>query len=220
MSVEIIPTIMAADIFNLSQELEKLSIAGIRSLHVDIDVTSIQENSAIGIGLCKSISAGLRKAEINVCIFGGVSEASVVELLEIPAQSIAFHVDSVTDWKNYLKIAKRFGCKVGLAISLDSSDKYYIDYLDGIDRLVILAEIDDQERSKLIIEKISRLRSLIDNNGFETSLFVDNISDSNIQNYFEAGANGFIVGCPIFDEDDYYIAMSRLRKKIEIRKNR
>ena len=67
-----------------------------------------------------------------------------------------------------------------------------------------------------VLDKLKTARNIIDNSGFDIRLEIDGgVKLSNIADIASAGADMFVAGTALFDEDDYFKVITRFREQIE-----
>jgi len=74
-----------------------------------------------------------------------------------------------------------------------------------------------QEFIDSVLEKVRKMRSIIDDNNLEMRLEIDGgIKLENIKEVAEAGADTFVSGSAIFGEPDYIEVIQKMRKTLKV----
>ncbi len=105
---------------------------------------------------------------------------------------------------------------VGLAIRSHQTLETYKPYIGGIDRLLLIpsrSESNQLDYSQLLIAT-ANARSMIDAMGQTIALVVADATFANIDRFVDVGADVFIVGQSLFNQDDYYTAIKKLHNKV------
>lgn len=198
----LIPDIMAADVFNISKEMENLLIAGVDTVHICIS----HQNQKFGLRLCEAVRRSAFSTNIHVSICGDVTSTIIDKLVDLSVRSISIQVDSTSNWIALYRKIKDRGCEVGVILNGNAEVEQYSGYLSDINRVFVTAEVSDFEEVNIKnqLDCIAKVRSLIMDGNCPVRIIAANANLQTIDLYVQAGADSFIVGRSIFDEDDYY----------------
>ena len=216
-TVEVEPSLYAADFSRLGDQVEMLLRAGARVFHFDIGDGHFVEPVTVGPVVLHSIEAMVHRE-------GGVFDCHLMvddpehyfgALQSAGADSVTFHLEAVQDPPALAARAKARGFQVGLAVNPETSVEDVPPRADGFD-LVLCMSIhpgySGQDFMPEALDRISWLRSALPE---RTHLQVDGgIANSNIRSVYEAGADLIVCGTAIFGMEDLPRAYRRLVQEL------
>jgi len=134
------------------------------------------------------------------------------------ASCVIFHAAGTTATRQACAAVRRQGAKVGLAIGPDTPVDSCLEVIDQFDRLLIMTAgipgISGRPFMKELLQKVSRVRSLVDKRRLRLPVQVDGgISPGTIGLAAAAGAEMFVAGSAIFQQPDPVAAVQLLRSR-------
>ena len=219
---EISASMMCSDLVDLRKTIEIFEKNGIERLHIDMMDGNFVPNFGLGVDYIR----GLRKLtsiplDIHLMVKDPEYKLQWIGIQETDIVSIhyesSFQVQRVLDW------LKPFGCKRFLAINPAtpvSSLEEVLDYIDGINLLMVNPGFAGQKIVPSTIKKAVKVISLLKSVGREDIIVeVDgNITPENAKILRTIGASMFVAGTSaIFKGNvkDYEDNIISLRKHIE-----
>ena len=114
---------------------------------------------------------------------------------------------------------KDSGCAAGFAVNPAEDLHFVKNYIEELD-LALLMSVNPgfggQKFIDSVLNKITKVRSLIEKNNLNTRLEVDGgINLENISQIASAGADTFVAGSAIFNENDYSAIIKKMRSSLE-----
>lgn len=214
----IAPSILSADFARLGEEVEKVLQAGADWIHIDVMDNHYVPNLTVGPLVCKALRDYGIKAPLDVHLMIEPVDAIIPAFVEAGASMITFHPEASKHVDRTITLIKKLGCQVGLAFNpatpLDCLD-YTLSSLDLILIMTVNPGFGGQSFIPGMIDKIKRVRGLIDQSGREINLSVDGgVSEKNIANIAKVGANVFVAGSAIFCQKDYAKAIALFRQQL------
>lgn len=198
---EIAPSILSADFTRLGEEITAVSEGGAKILHVDVMDGQFVPNITIGLPVVRS----LRKAtEMTIDCHLMIEEPNryAVKFVEAGADMVSVHVEADVHLQRTLVAIREAGGKAGVAINPGtplSSLEEALPFADFILLMSVNPGFGGQKFIHTSVDKLRRLRTLIDQRGLDTKIEIDGGVDAdNIAELVEAGAEMFVAGSAIF----------------------
>ncbi len=215
----IAPSLLSADFARLGEEAVNVLKAGGDMLHLDVMDNHYVPNLTVGPLVCDALRKYGIKAPIDVHLMTRPVDSLIVDFAKAGASHITFHPESTDHIDRSLALIHTHGCKAGLALnpatSLDCLE-YVMDQLDLILVMSVNPGFGGQKFIPSSLEKIKKLRTLIDKSGKKIRLAVDGgINTENIHEVANAGADMFIMGSAIFTQPDYAHIINKARQALQ-----
>ena len=213
-TVEVEPSLYAADFSRLGEQIEILLRCGARVFHFDVGDGHFVEPVTIGPIVLESIAPLIHRE-------GGVIDCHLMvdepahhfgQLQSAGADSVTFHYEAGSgDPRTLAAAARERGFHVGLAFNPETNVDDVAAFADAFD-LVLCMSIhpgySGQAFMPEALERIARLRAMLPPN---VHLQVDGgISNDNIRSVYDAGADLIVCGSAIFGMEDLPRAYRRL----------
>jgi ribulose-phosphate 3-epimerase len=212
-TVEVEPSLYAADFARLGEQIETLLRAGARVFHFDVGDGHFVEPITTGPIVLQAIApiihgeGGVVDCHLMVDDpehhFGGFQDAG--------ADSVTFHVEAVTDPAEVAARARSHGFQVGLALNPETSVEDVVPHADAFDLVLCMSIHPGYSGQEFMPDAIDRLRRLRESLPATVHLQVDGgITNRNIRGVHDAGADLIVCGTAIFGMEDLPRAYRRL----------
>ena len=214
----IAPSILSADFSQLGNEVRAVIEAGADWIHFDVMDNHYVPNLTIGPMVCRSLRKAGISAPIDVHLMASPVDELVSMFADAGANIISFHPEASLHIDRTLQQIQSLNCKAGLVFNPGTSLQALDYVLEKIDVILVMSVNPGFGGQKFIptaLEKIRKVRKIIDESGRKIRLQVDGgINKDNIKSIADAGAATFVAGSAIFDVEDYNLAISNLRAKL------
>ena len=214
----IAPSILAADFARLGEDTAAALAAGADWVHFDVMDNHYVPNLTIGPMVLQSLRKYGISAPVDVHLMVKPVDRIVPDFAKAGASLISFHPEASEHIDRTIGLIKESGCQAGLvfnpATSLDCLD-YVLDKLDLVLIMSVNPGFGGQKFIPMALEKLRRVRRLIDERGLAVRLEVDGgVTAQNIGAIAAAGADTFVAGSAIFHARDYAAEIAAMRKAI------
>ena len=200
-SIKIAPSILSADFGQLGSEIKKLEKAGADMIHIDVMDGHFVPNLTIGPPVIKNL-----KKYTNVPFDVHLMISPVHKYIEDYAKSgadiITIHPEATNNLEKSIELIKSFKKKIGVSLNPETSLDKLNGVLEKLDLVLIMSVnpgFGGQAFIKKTLDKVKKLRSIIDNLGLKTEIEVDGgINFDNAKSIINAGANILVSGTTVF----------------------
>ncbi|MBL8124988.1 MAG: ribulose-phosphate 3-epimerase [Blastocatellia bacterium] len=199
--MEIAPSILSADFARLAEAIDAVEVGGATVLHVDVMDGHFVPNITIGLPVVRS----LRKAtSMTIDTHLMISEPGryAVEFVNAGANMVSVHVEADDHLNRTLTSIREAGAKAGVAINpatpLGTLEEA-LPYADFVLLMSVNPGFGGQKFVPTSIDKLRRLRRMIDDRGLNVRIEIDGgIDANNIAEVCEAGAEIIVAGSAVY----------------------
>jgi ribulose-phosphate 3-epimerase len=217
-TVEIEPSLYAADFAHLGEQVEYLLHAGARVFHFDVGDGHFVEPVTMGPIVLKSIAPIIRAAGgvIDCHLMVDNPEHQFPQIKEAGGDSVTFHVEVSEEPWNTIKAARDLELGVGVAFNPETEVEAAVEASLGADLALCMSIHPGYSGQEFLPEslwRIDRLRKQL-----PSSLFVQvdgGITAENAPDVRKVGADLIVAGSAIFGMEDLPRAYRRLVKALQ-----
>jgi ribulose-phosphate 3-epimerase len=216
-TVEIEPSLYAADFARLGEQVTYLLNAGARVFHFDIGDGHFVEPVTIGPVVLKSIAPIVHGSDglLDCHLMVENPERHIPQVAAAGGDSVTFHVEACDDVPAVLALAREHRLGVGVAFNPRTDVEEAVEAAADADLALCMSIHPGYSGQEFMPEALERLRELRRLLPADVFVQVDGgISQENVRAAYEAGANLLVVGSAIFHREDLPRAYHRLVREL------
>ena len=204
MEYKLSPSILAADVSRLGDELAVVSGAGADYIHIDIMDCMFVHNISFGV----PVVAGIRKCvdtffDVHLMVTEPVRY--IRPFAEAGADGITVHAEACENLEETIDAIRGLGKKAAVSIKPGTDIDGILSILPKVYMVLVMTVEPGYGGQKIrrdTFEKIRRLRKHIDENGYDVDIEVDGgINLETARDVLDAGANVIVAGTKVFKGD-------------------
>jgi ribulose-phosphate 3-epimerase len=213
------PSIYAADLARLGEQVESVLDGGARVLHVDVGDGNFVEPIMIGGAVVESIEPLVhgRGAKLDCHLMVERPERQIAQLARAGADSVTFHVETTDDAARTAALARELGLGVGLAFVPATAVDAAADAALAADvDLVLCMTVEPGYAGQRLLDasfaRVRRLRELLPPS---MRIQVDGgVAAENLRRLRDAGVSLFVAGGSVFRNGDPGRAYAELARAV------
>lgn len=201
MATMISPSLLAADFLNLQREVEMINNSEADWLHLDIMDGVFVPNISFGFSVLEAISKQCKKP-MDVHFMTVNPEQFIERTAKLGAMMMNVHYEACTHLHRTIQEIHQAGMKAGVTLNPSTPVCMLEDILGDVDMVLLMSVNPGFGGQKFIegtIEKVQRLRQMIDSKGCHTLIEVDGgVQEETAPRLVKAGADVLVSGSYIF----------------------
>ncbi len=226
MKIEIAPSILAADVSTMGQEVAKVEAAGCRYLHIDIMDGHFVPNLSYGPHVVKCLRPHSQMV-FDVHLMISDPKKYIPDYVKAGADLITVHAEVAESKEELLALAEQihsFGIRAGVSVKPGTPAEVLEGLLDKFELVLVMSVepgFGGQSYIESVNDKIRALREMADRENPALDIEVDGgIGKDTIHMPVAAGANILVAGSSVFGAEDagkaakelYALAMQEAEK--------
>lgn len=213
-SALIAPSLMAANMLSLKDEVKAVETAGADWLHLDIMDGHFVPNLTFGPDIIKQLRA-VSSLPFDVHLMVEPVELCIDLYQKAGADHITIHAEATLALHENLKNIRKLGCKAGVSIKPNTPIECIINVLEIVD-LVLVMSVNPgfygQAFIPAALEKIAQLKKLREEKKLTFLIVVDGgVNTQNASAIINAGGDVLVAGNSVFKQQDYQKAIRDLK---------
>ena len=199
--VKIAPSILAADLLDIKNEVINADNAGAEFIHIDIMDGHFVPNLSFGYNMVKTLRP-ITKKILDVHLMISPVEPFIKEFINAGSDIISFHPEADKNTKEIISIIKKSNCKVGIAVHPNIKIEEIKEFLNDVDLVIIMTVIPGFGGQKFLedqVQKISELKEIRKNINANYEIEIDggiNFQTSKI--CIDKGADILVAGSYVY----------------------
>ena len=202
------PSLLAANFYNLKEDIEVLQNNNIEYLHLDIMDGVFVNNISFGFPVINEIKKHNVHFIMDAHFMIIEPEKYIDRAKEVGCDIFTFHYEAVNNNKNIMSIIDKIhstGMKAGISIKPNTKVDEIYSFLDRID-LVLVMSVEPGFGGQKFIEdsllKVKKLKEYKDINNLSFIIEIDGgINAENIKKIKDAGCDLIVAGSAVFKND-------------------
>ena len=214
MKTQILPSLLAADLGRLADELRRAEASGADAIHLDIMDPTFVPNMSFGpsiVDFCRRTSPGFYR---NVHLMMNRPDLYIDAFAKAGSQTLQIHVEADCDLHVELARIRAAGMRNAIVLNPETPVERIVPYLGEVDEILVMTVHPGFGGQKFIagcMPKIEFLRARLPG----MDIMVDGgIDAATAPVAAKAGANQFVAGSYLFGKADMAAAVAGLRANI------
>jgi ribulose-phosphate 3-epimerase len=210
-TIEVVPSVLSADFARLADEIDVVTSAGVRVVHLDVMDGHFVPNITIG----PPVIAKLRKVSnlvFDAHLMISEPERYAESFVEAGADHITFHIEVAEDPPKLIDKLHKLGCSAGLCLNPETPVDSIRDFAPLCDMVLVMTVhpgFGGQEFMPEAAKKVAQVRKIV---GPSVRVEVDGgIDPETTPIVVSYGADTLVAGNAIFGQTDRIAAINAIR---------
>lgn len=202
MKVKISPSLLSANFINLEADIEMINKSECDWLHMDVMDGVFVPNISFGFPVLEAVGKKCKKP-LDVHLMIVHPEQYIQQTAKAGAMLMCVHYEACPHIHRVIQEIHNAGMKAGVAINPGTTVEVLQDIIEDIELVLIMSVNPGFGGQKFIpnaLNKVSRLRQMIDNSNSKAVIEVDGgVQGDNAKLLVDAGADVLVSGSYIFN---------------------
>ncbi len=215
MSVRIAPSLLAANLARIGEEVARVQAAAVDYLHVDVMDGRFVPNITFGLPVVRALKAATT-LPLDVHLMIVEPERYIADFVKAGASVVSVHVEACPHLDATIRHIHDHGARAGVAINPATPVHALDEIVDMVDVVLVMSVnpgFTGQVFLPASLRKIEAIRTLIERRGSGAAIEVDGgVDATNIARVCRAGASIVVAGAAVFHRPDPEAAVAELRQ--------
>ena len=211
MDVQILPSLLAADVGALGAEIARVARSGADALHLDVMDAHFVPNLSFGpdvVALARRVAPGLFR---NVHLMMTRPDLYLEAFARAGAQTIQVHVEADCDLHAELARIRALGLRAGLVLNPETPVGRVFPYLKACDELLVMTVHPGYGGQTFIADCLAKVTAVRARAPHLDVMVDGGVNAETAVLAARAGANQFVAGSYLFRQADMAAAVAALR---------
>ena len=204
MEYKVAPSLLAADFTRLGEQVHEIEEAGAPYLHLDVMDGAFVPSISFGMPVLKSLRK-VTNMTFDVHMMVEEPGRYAADLKAAGADLLCVHQEACRHLDRTINQIKETGARAAVALNPATPVETLSCILKEADMFLIMSVNPGFGGQKFIpytLEKIKKLRGMLDEAGLTTDIEVDGgVNAANVREVLDAGANVIVAGSAVFKND-------------------
>lgn len=205
MSVLVAPSMLSANFGKLDEDVKMVNESAADWFHLDIMDGVFVPNISYGFPVVKAMAkSAVKPLDAHLMIVN--PDKYLSNFKDLGVEWLSVHYEACTHLHRTIQAIKGLGMKAGVALNPHTPVSLLEDILQDLDYVVLMSVnpgFGGQSFIEHSIDKIKKLRAMIDEKGYNCLIQVDGgVTTKNARALEEAGANVLVAGSAVFGASD------------------
>lgn len=211
MNIQILPSLLAADVGALGAEIARVARSGADALHLDVMDAHFVPNLSFGpdvVALARRVAPGLFR---NVHLMMTRPDLYLEAFARAGAQTIQVHVEADCDLHAELARIRALGLRAGLVLNPETPAGRVFPYLKACDELLVMTVHPGYGGQTFIADCLAKVTAVRARAPHLDVMVDGGVNAETAVLAARAGANQFVAGSYLFRQADMAAAVAALR---------
>ncbi|MEL3960476.1 ribulose-phosphate 3-epimerase [Lysinibacillus endophyticus] len=212
--IKIAPSILAANFAKLGQEVKEVEEAGAELIHIDVMDGHFVPNITMGPIVVEALRP-LTTLPLDVHLMIENPDSYIEQFAKAGADYISVHVEACRHLHRTIQLIRSYNIKPGVVLNPHTpieSIQHILEDVDFVLFMTVNPGFGGQKFISSVVPKIEALSRIIKERGLNIEIEIDGgINAETIVPCAKAGANIFVAGSAIYNQEDRTTALQQIK---------